>query len=91
MGFKKKQLIKFKHPKTFAYRADIDELQDFLMRLLTDEELCDKMGQQGRKHVVENLNYKYIANKMLDITNKKLGLAEIEPIIRTPASLNLSN
>ena len=89
MGFKKKQLIEFKHPKTFAYRADVGELQEFLAKLLTDDELCEKMGQQGREHVVKNLNYEYIANKMLDITNKRLGLAEIESVIRTPASMKL--
>ena len=92
MGFKKKQLVDFKHPKTLAYRADVDELQEYLLKLLTDDELRAKMGEQGREHVVQNLDYKDIAKKMLEITNKKLNLAqEIEPILNSPLSIKLSN
>ena len=49
------------------------------------------MGEQGREHVVQNLDYKHIANKMLEITNKKLNLAqEIEPVLNSPLSVKLS-
>jgi len=74
MGFKQKQLVKFDSPKTFAYRADIEELRKYTLKLLTDDELCKKMGQQGRQHVLDNLDYRDISKKMIDITKERLDL-----------------
>ncbi len=74
MGFKKKEVIKFEEPKTFAYRADINDLKNYALKLLTDENLREKMGEQAREHVVKNLDYRDTAKKMLDITKEKLDL-----------------
>jgi len=74
MGFVTKQIIKFDKPKTFAYRADINDLKEYTLKLLTDEELCKKMGEEGRKHVVENLDYRVTSKKMLDVIKEKLNL-----------------
>ena len=74
MGFKKKDVIKFEEPKTFAYRADINDLKDYTLKLLTDEKLREKIGKQAREHVVKNLDYRDTAKKMLDITKEKLNL-----------------
>jgi alpha-maltose-1-phosphate synthase len=73
MGFKEKGVIKFKEPKTFAYRADIDELAKYTIKLLTEDDLRDKMGKEARKHAVKNFDYNHISNKMWDITKKNLG------------------
>jgi len=74
MGFPKKQTIKFDKPKTFGYRADINELREYTLKLLTDPELCKKMGKMGREHTVTNLDYRVISKKMIDITKDRLGL-----------------
>lgn len=74
MGFKEKQVVKFDSPKTFAYRADINDLRDFTLRLLTDDELRENMGKEAREHAVKNFNYNHIAKKMVDITKEKLNL-----------------
>ena len=74
MGFNERKVIQFDSPKTFAYRADINELRDFSLKLLTDPELCFKMGQAGREHVVKNLDYKYIGQKISDLTKDRLKL-----------------
>ncbi|TKJ17017.1 glycosyl transferase family 1 [Candidatus Woesearchaeota archaeon B3_Woes] len=74
MGFKTKQIIEFDSPKTFGYRADINDLRDFTLKLLTDSDLREQMGKQAREHVVQNLDYKYISQKMVDITKEKLNL-----------------
>ncbi|MFH0868484.1 MAG: glycosyltransferase, partial [Candidatus Woesearchaeota archaeon] len=74
MGFEKQEVIKFKEPKTFAYRADINDLKEYTLKLLTDDQLREKMGQQGREHAVNNFDYKYTSKKMVDITKEKLGL-----------------
>ena len=74
MGYNKEQIINFKEPKTFAYRADVNDLKEHLLKLLTEPELAKKMGKQGREHVVKNFDYRLIAQKMVAITEKKLGL-----------------
>lgn len=74
MGFSKEDIIKFDEPKVFAYRADIDELVKFTLDLLNDEELCRKIGEEGRKHAVKNFDYHIISKKIRDVTKKKLGL-----------------
>ena len=74
MGFPEKKILKFDEPKVFAYRADVDELAKFTLNLLTDEELCKKIGEQAREHAVRNFDYKDISKKMYNITRNKLGL-----------------
>jgi glycosyltransferase involved in cell wall biosynthesis len=74
MGFGEKKIIKFEEPKTFAYRADVEDLKKYTLKLLTEEGLGDKMGKEGRKHVVEKLDYRIISKKIIDITKEKLHL-----------------
>lgn len=74
MGFRKKQIINFDSPKTFAYRADVNDLKEFTLKLLTDAELREKMGRQAREHTVNNFDYRDISRKMAEITKRKLGL-----------------
>jgi len=74
MGFSQKKIIKFDKPKTFAYRASIDDLKKYTLKLLTEPELGVKMGIEGRKHVVENLDYRIISKKMISIIKEKLKL-----------------
>jgi len=74
MGFPRKQVVKFDKPKTFGYRADVNDLKEYTLRLLKDEKLCEQMGKAGREHVVANLDYRVTSKKMLDIIVDKLKL-----------------
>lgn len=74
MGFDKQQIIKFKEPKTFAYRADIDDLKEYTLRLLTDDSLGEKMGEEARKHAAKNFDYRITSKNMATITKEKLNL-----------------
>lgn len=74
MGFSTKQIVKFKEPKTFAYRANIEDLKNYTLKLLTDPELCFRMGQEGRKHSVENFDYNVTARKMLNVIRERLNI-----------------
>ncbi len=74
MGFKKKEMVKFDPPKTFAYRADVNDVKKLTLKLLTNPDLCEKMGKQAREHVLKNLDYRDISKKMLDITKERLNL-----------------
>lgn len=74
MGFKKNDVIIFDKPKTFEYRADINELAQYTLKLLTQDDLRGEMGSNARNHAVENFNYinkaKYIAEIVEEIFNK---------------------
>jgi glycosyltransferase involved in cell wall biosynthesis len=74
MGFNKKQRIRFDQPKTFAYRADIDDIAKHLYRLLSDDELRSKMGENARRHAVQNYDFVKTSKDLHDLVEKKLGL-----------------
>lgn len=74
MGFEEEKKIPFEVPKTFGYRANIEDLRKYTLRLLTDPKLREEMGKAGREHAVANFDYNVIAKRMLDIIKEKLNL-----------------
>ncbi|MFA5857038.1 MAG: glycosyltransferase family 4 protein [Candidatus Pacearchaeota archaeon] len=74
MGYPKKTIVKFDKPKCFGYRADINDLKEFTLKLLNEPETCKKMGEAGRIHAVNNFDYRVISKKMLDITRDRLKI-----------------
>lgn len=74
MGFEADHKIKFDKPKVFAYRADIDELAEFTLKLLTDDKLREEMGRNAYKHAMENFQYTTVAQKAVKMLEEKLGL-----------------
>lgn len=74
MGFPEKQMLKFDEPKVFALRAHIGDLARDTLKLLTDNDLNLKMGQQAREHAVQNFDYKVTSDKIRNIIKKELNL-----------------
>ena len=74
MGFKEKHLVQFDEPKTLGYRADIEDLAKHLYKLLSDDDLRQKMGANARKHAVKNFDYVKTSKGINDLIEKKLGL-----------------
>jgi alpha-maltose-1-phosphate synthase len=72
MGYEKATQIEFPKPKTFAYRANIDQLADFTLKLCLDKSLREKMGRDAAKHALENFHYKIVAKKMIDLIQENL-------------------
>ena len=75
MGYATTQIIKFNSPKTFAYRANIDDLEKYTKELINNPELRRTMGEEGRKYVVENLDYRVVARKMLNVIKERLDIS----------------
>ena len=73
-GFENNYKVKFKEPRTVDYRANVQDIATGLSTLMNDSELRHKMGKAGRKRVVENFDYKIVAQKFIDIMNDKLGI-----------------
>lgn len=72
MGFEDKHMVTFEKPKTFAYRADINELADCTFQLLQNDHLRREMGKNAVEHVLKNFHYKVAAEKMLKLIKEQI-------------------
>jgi len=75
MGLDGVERIYFDKPKTFAYRANPDDLAKYILQLFTDDNLRKTMGEKAAKHALANFQYKFLAQRCLDILKRKLNLA----------------
>lgn len=73
-GFENNYKVKFNEPRTVDYRANVQDIAAGLLTLMNDTELREKMGKAGRKRVVENFDYKIVAQRFIDIMHDKLGI-----------------
>jgi starch synthase len=73
-GFEKDQKIVFSNPRTVDYRADVLDISRFLLALMRNAELREKMGKAGREHVVKNFDYRVVAKRFVKIMGDKLGI-----------------
>ena len=73
-GFEKKHRVIFKDPRTVDYRASIYDIADYLLELMSDPELREKMGNAGRERVVEQFDYRVVAKRFVEIINDRLGI-----------------
>ncbi len=74
MGFKEDHKIKFEKPKTFGYRADIDELAQYLLRLMKDPDLRATMGKKATANAVQKFEYHIIAKRTAELIKQRLKL-----------------
>ena len=70
----KKHWVVFANPRTVDYRASVHDIADYLMELMKNPDLRDKMGKAARKRVVEQFDYRTVARKFLKILKDRLGI-----------------
>ena len=73
-GFEDHHKVKFNIPRTVDYRANIQDIARYLLVLLNDSELREKMGNAGRERVVANFDYRVVARRFVQIISDKLGI-----------------
>ena len=73
-GFEDKHSVIFTEPRVVDYRANVHDIAKYLMVLMEDAALRDKMGKAGRARVVENFDYRVVARRFVQIMNDKLGI-----------------
>lgn len=73
-GFEDSHKVIFNFPRTVDYRADVQDIAKYLLRLMKDSELRESMGKAGRERVVEHFDYRVVAKKFVQIVNDKLGI-----------------
>ncbi len=73
-GFEDKHRVVFKEPRTVDYRANVHDIGKYLMLLMGDSNLRDRMGKSARENVVKKFDYRVVARQFLQIINDKLGI-----------------
>jgi glycosyltransferase involved in cell wall biosynthesis len=73
-GFAEKHKVIFKEPRTVDYRADVHDIGKYLMVLMNDRSLREKMGKVARERIVKNFDYRVVARKFVQIISDKLGI-----------------
>ena len=73
-GFEEKHKVVFKEPRTVDYRADVHDIGKYLMVLMNDKSLREKMGKAARERIVKNFDYRVVARKFVQIISDKLGI-----------------
>ena len=73
-GFEDQHKVMFKVPRTVDYRANVQDIAKYLLKLMKDSALRDKMGKAGRERVVGNFDYRVVAKRFVEIINDKLGI-----------------
>ena len=77
-GFEDKHRVIFKEPRTVDYRANVHDIAKYLMILMTDAALREKMGKAARERVVKNFDYRVVAKRFVQIMNDKLGINKVK-------------
>jgi alpha-maltose-1-phosphate synthase len=73
-GFDEKHKVKFKEPRTVDYRADIHDIAQYMLELMTNPALREKMGKAGRARAVQYFDYRVVAKQFVRIMNERLGI-----------------
>ncbi len=74
-GYTEGTRIVFKTPRTVDYRASVHDIAQYLLQLMRDPDMRRRMGEAGRKRVVENYDYRVIAKKLVKILSERLGIS----------------
>jgi glycosyltransferase involved in cell wall biosynthesis len=73
-GFEERHKVVFKEPRTVDYRADVHDIGKYLMLLMNDAALREKMGKAARERVVRIFDYRVVARQFVQIISDKFGI-----------------
>ena len=73
-GFEDHHKVVFNVPRTVDYRANVQDIAKYLLILMRDSALREKMGKAGRERVVANFDYRVVAKRFLEIIGDRLGI-----------------
>jgi glycosyltransferase involved in cell wall biosynthesis len=73
-GFNNKHRVEFDIPRTVDYRANVQDIAKYMLRLMNNEKQRIEMGVVARKHVVANFDYRIVAKKFIQIIRDKLDI-----------------
>ena len=74
-GYEPGHRVVFQGPRTVDYRASVHDIANYLMDLMQNAALRQRMGESGRKRVVETYDYRVVARRFVEIVSEKLGVS----------------
>jgi alpha-maltose-1-phosphate synthase len=74
-GFEEHQKVIFNAPRTVDYRANVHDIAKYLLILMKDRALREKMGRAGRERVLEHFDYRIVARRFVQIINDTIGIS----------------
>jgi len=73
-GFEDHHKVVFNIPRTVDYRANVQDIAKYLLELMNDAPMRERMGKAGRERVVANFDYRVVAKRFVQIISDKLGI-----------------
>ncbi len=73
-GFEENHKVVFKQPRVVDYRADVQDIAKYMLMLMKDPGLREKMGKAGRERVVEHFDYRVVAKRFVQLMDERLGI-----------------
>ena len=73
-GYAEGHRFVFDAPRIADYRADVNDIATYLLKLMKDPALRARLGAAGRQRVVEHFHYRVVAQRLLRILSERLGL-----------------
>ena len=73
-GYEPRHRYVFKESRIVDYRASVYDIANYLMDLMTDENLRTKMGKAGRERALKHFDYRVIAKRFVEIVTEKFDL-----------------
>jgi glycosyltransferase involved in cell wall biosynthesis len=72
-GFEPGHHVVFDKPRVSDYRASSQDIAEYLKLLLSNADLRQRMGEAGRRRVVEHYDYRLVARRLVEILSEKKG------------------
>lgn len=73
-GIQGKRRVVFDTFRTADYRASVHDIANYLLTLMGDAELRQRMGERGRKRVVELFDYRVVAKRFVELVRQRLNI-----------------
>lgn len=73
-GYEENHKILFDLPRTVDYRANVDDIKESLIRLMSYPDLRQQLGAAGRERVIEHFDYRTVAAKFIKIVSERLNI-----------------
>jgi starch synthase len=73
-GFETNHKVVFTTPRTVDYRADVNDIRQYLQRLMTDTAYREKLGKAARQRVVAKFDYRMVARQFVQLMYDKLNI-----------------
>jgi starch synthase len=73
-GFDEPRRITLPFLRTADYRASVPDIAEHLLRLMRDPALRQRMGEAGRKRVIERFGYRKVAESFANLISTRLGI-----------------